>query len=79
MWYDATLHILYTNSSWIFGYYSRFQDCRDNNITNQCCHAVPYLFSFVTLIVIYSISFLICCCCCFAICCAAFVGGAASD
>ncbi|CAI8051732.1 hypothetical protein GBAR_LOCUS28310 [Geodia barretti] len=61
-------------SAWVFGYYSRFNDCGED-----CCHPVPYIFSFVTLILIYTVSFMICCCCCLTICCAAFIGGSAGD
>jgi hypothetical protein len=62
-------------SAWVFGYYTTFKDCR--NLPNEpCCHPVPYLFSFVTLIVIYSVSLLICCCCCFVFCLTALIGGA---
>jgi hypothetical protein len=61
-------------SAWVFGYYSTFKDCGED-----CCHPVPYIFSFVTLVVIYTVSFVICCCCCLTIFCAAFIGGSAGD
>ena len=68
-------------SVWVFRHYATWRTeemCRDPNINPKpdCyCHPVPYLFSFVTLIVIYSISglFCLCCCCCF--CCAALFAG----
>ena len=62
-------------SVWVFGIYDDYQrgSCSD------CCHSVPYLFSFITLIVIYSLGALFCCglCCCF--CCMAFLGAASEQ
>ncbi len=64
-------------SVWIFGFYPEYRECTNEPaLSNECCHSVPYLFSFVTLIVIYAVSFLslFCCCCCFV--CMAFLVGA---
>lgn len=60
-------------SAWVFGYYSTYANCPGVDL---CCHAVPFLFSFVTLIVIYAVSFLSLCCCCFCFVCLAFLVGA---
>jgi len=68
-------------SVWVFRYYDtwrNFEMCRDPSINPMppcLCHPVPYLFSFITLIVIYSISGLFCLCCCCFFCCAALAAG----
>ena len=48
-------------SYWVFGYYGRWTVCGS---TTCYCHPVPYLFSYVTLIVIYVTSCIFCCLCC---------------
>ena len=59
-------------SVWVFSFYGRFNDCRDNFSGDPfCCHPVPYLFSFSVLIVVYVVSFLACFCCCCVFCLAA--------
>lgn len=65
-------------SVWVFRYYAEYRLCTENDST-PCCHPVPYLFSFVTLLVMYvfSVLFICCCCCCFL--CIAFVAGVAGD
>ena len=47
---------LITGSVWVFGYYDDFkaQDCLEGGAACQC-HSVPYLFSFVSIIVIWVI------------------------
>lgn len=67
-------------SVWVFGFYDNYQRCQEFDLPDtQCCHAVPFLFSFITLLVMYAFSllFLCCCCCCFI--CVAFVAGVAAD
>ena len=52
-------------SYWVFGYYGMWsaEGCR--SASNACyCHPVAYLFSFVTLIVIYVMGCIFCCLCC---------------
>lgn len=60
-------------SVWVFRLFDSFKtnNCIDFSELNSdvCCHPVPYLFSFVTLIVMYTISALILCCSC---CCIIF-------
>ena len=58
---------LIVGSVWVFGFWNTYNSpgCDVN-----CCHPVPYLFSFVTIIVMYVVGFLscmigCCCCCCF--------------
>ena len=60
---------LIAGSVWVFGAFSEYQ-APDAGCTD-CCHTVPYLFSFVVLILIYSLGGLVCLvmCCCF--CCVA--------
>ena len=55
-------------SYWVFGYYSTWSEEGCRSALSMCyCHPVPYLFSFVTLIVIYATSCIFCalCCCIF--------------
>ena len=65
-------------SYWVYGYYGKYESCIDNG-SLPCCHPAPYLFSFVTLTVIYVFSFLMVfgCCCCFI--CLAFIAGVSSE
>lgn len=67
-------------SVWVFGFYSKYVNCSAAStiIDADCCHPVPYLFSFIILIVMYVgiIASVLCCCCCFV--CLAFVVGAAA-
>lgn len=71
-------------SFWVFNYYvytwSR-HGCSNNYDDTVCqCHPVVFLFSYITLIVMYSLSLLICCCgCCCFICCAVFAGASSRD
>lgn len=68
-------------SVWVFGFYKDYVDldCASNVVIPECCHPVPYLFSFITLIVIYAFSFLSLCCCCCCFVCLAFIVGASSE
>ena len=51
-------------SVWVFGAYDKFQqgDC------DNCCNSVPYLISYNTLIMVYTLGavvcYTLCCCCC---------------
>ena len=65
-------------SVWVFGFYDEYKSC--NAGSPDCCDSVPYLFSFITLIVMYSLSFLFifCFCCCF-VCLACLAGIAGKD
>ena len=56
-------------SYWVFGYYYvwRGEECT-SSVPNSCCHRVPYLFSYVMLVVIYATSCIFCCCCCCLFC-----------
>jgi hypothetical protein len=60
-------------SVWVFSLYDEYR----NNSCANCCHPVPYLFSFIVLLVIYTVGALFCCClcCCF---CGLLTFGAAS-
>ena len=60
-------------SYWVFGYYGRWTVCG-----SVCCNPVPYLFSYVTLIVIYVMSCIFCCLCCCAFIIIAFVAAGES-
>jgi len=53
-------------SYWVFGYYYVWRANRCNNDPSiECyCHPVPYLFSYIVLIVIYVTSCIFCLCCC---------------
>lgn len=67
-------------SIWVFKHYVTWRSnemCYDpNNPEPSCyCHPVPYLFSFITLNVIYSISGLFFLCGCLYCCVACFAGG----
>ena len=62
-------------SVWVFGVYTQYK----NDVCSECCHPVPYLFSFITLVVFYTIGALFCCCLCCCFCCLLSVGAAASD
>lgn len=68
-------------SVWVFSIYSDYQNGFSNNpnACRACCHQVPYLFSFIVLLVIYSISALFCCCICCCFCGLVFVGAASDD
>ena len=62
-------------SYWVFGFYGRWTVCGS---TTCYCHPVPFLFSYITLIVIYVVSGIFCClCCCMFIIIAFFAAGAA--
>ncbi len=55
-------------SVWVFGYYNTYKSCTEN-----CCAPLPYMFSFVILIIMYAVSILAllvtcCCCCCCLMC-----------
>ena len=65
-------------SVWIFGNWSEYQSYRENPSMYPAfeCHPVVYLFSFVTLIIIYVVSWLLCICCCALFCIVALVAGA---
>ena len=55
-------------SVWVFGVYGDYQEMGSACV--DCCHSVPYLFSFVVLILIYCFGAVLClgvCCC---LCCA---------
>lgn len=54
-------------SYWVFGYYYVWRD-ECNSAPNRCCHPVPYLFSYITLVVIYVTSCIFCSCCCCLFC-----------
>ena len=60
---------LIVGSVWVFGYWNTYAysgTCKPHPELH-CCHPVPYLFSFITLIAIYAgavLSLVICCCCC---------------
>lgn len=62
-------------SVWVFGYYNTYRSpACVTSITNTCCAPLPYMFSFVILIIMYAVSILAllvtcCCCCCCLICC----------
>lgn len=68
-------------SAWVFGFFDNYVDldCRHNVDHPDCCHPVPFLFSFITLIVMYVFSFLALCCCCCCFMCLAFIAGAAAE
>ena len=63
-------------SVWVFSRYDEYKRLGIDGCPN-CCHPVPYLFSFIVLLVIYTVGALFCCClcCCF---CGLFTFGAAS-
>ena len=62
-------------SVWVFRYYNQFKLCREDPRFICYCHPVPYLFTFITLIIFYSVSGLICLCCCCVFCCVALAAG----
>ena len=64
-------------SVWVFGIYDDYLAVGSQ--CNQCCHPVPYLFSFVVLLVIYTIGALFCCCLCGCFCCLLCLGAASDD
>ena len=67
-------------SVWVFGYWDMYRLANDScGIDQNCCHPVPYLFSFITLIVIYVCSILVCCCCCCCFCLFALAAGASTS
>ena len=56
---------------WVFSVFDDYQLL--GSLCEKCCHPVPYVFSFVVLILIYSVSGLFCigffcCLCCYAMC-----------
>ena len=57
-------------SVWVFRFYDLWRSGNGGH-----CDSVPYLFTFITLIVFYSISGLFCLCCCCVFCCVAAVAG----
>lgn len=65
-------------SVWIFGNYSEFRDGRNDPNSPIYCQPVVYLFSFVTLVTIYVVSWLLCLCCCCLFCVVALAAGADS-
>ena len=57
---------LIVGSVWVFGVFDDYQQSV-GGVCIACCHNVPYLFSFVILILIYIFGGLCCltaCCCC---------------
>lgn len=72
-------------SVWVFGFFDEYRrfGCAENASNPAfdaiCCHPVPYLFSFITLLVIYAFSFLSLCCCCCCFVCLAFLVGASGE
>ena len=52
-------------SVWVFSVYHQYRSGIER--CSSCCHDVPYLFSFIVLLVIYTVGALFCCClcCCF--------------
>ena len=66
-------------SSWVFTYYYSTwvpNDCNNNYDRLLCqCDAVPFLFSYITLIIMYALSLLICFCGCFCIVCLGLIAG----
>ena len=58
-------------SVWVFAAFDDYQLL--GSLCEECCHPVPYVFSFVVLILIYSVGGLFCigfccCLCCYAMC-----------
>ena len=64
-------------SVWVFSLYDDYKVSEEISSCPDCCHQVPYLFSFIVLLVIYTVGALFCCClcCCF---CGLLTFGAAS-
>lgn len=58
-------------SVWVFQLLYSFKenDCMNEVDSDLCCHPVPYLFSYVTLLVIYTVGALVLCCCCCCVSC----------
>ncbi len=69
-------------SSWVFSFYYNTwapNDCTNSYNRAMCeCDAVPFLFSYITLIIMYTVSLLICCCGCFCIVCLGLIAGTAT-
>ena len=78
---------LITGSVWVFGFYRQFismpPQCQADVTLAGCCAAVPYWFSFGSIIAIYALSVLSCIVFCTCFCCCAcifgIVGAASSD
>ena len=71
-------------SFWVFNYYIYVwqpNDCTNDPSNVLCtCHPVAFMFSYITLIVMYALSLFLCCCgCCCFICIALFAGASAGD
>ena len=71
-------------SFWVFNYYistwGRYSCTADPSNPFCTCDPVVFLFSYITLIVMYALSLLLCCCgCCCFICLALFAGASSSD
>ena len=64
-------------SVWVFSIYDDFRLDR-SCLTINCCHPVPYLFSFIVLLVMYTVGALFCCCLC-CCCCGLLTFGAATS
>ena len=66
-------------SYWVFGYYNLWQLCNIAENANPICscHPVVFWFSYVTLVVIYVMSCILCSTFCFAFLIIAFVAAAA--
>ena len=66
-------------SYWVFGYYGLWSQEECRSASSRCyCHPVAYLFSYVTLIVIYVTSCIFCCLCCCTFIIIAFAAAGAS-
>ena len=68
---------LIVGSVWVFGYWNTYNSA-ECSTREDCCHPVPYMFSFVSLIVMYAVgalSILIACCCCCCMGCYLFATG----
>ena len=66
-------------SYWVFGYYGLWSQEGCRSASSRCyCHPVAYLFSYVTLIVIYVTSCIFCCLCCCTFIIIAFAAAGAS-
>lgn len=63
-------------SYWVFGYYDWWRLCNVTQDPSCYCHPVPYLFSYVTLVVIYVTSCIFCFVFCFAFMVIAFAAAA---
>ena len=63
-------------SYWVFGYYDLWRLCNITQYSSCYCHPAPYLFSYVTLVVIYVTSCIFCFVFCFAFIIIAFAAAA---